>query len=164
MITNWLLDHPWATTAGLVTLLVAGPLVAAGLAGRPRAAWWLAALALVPVAVLTLSPGPGTVEDVRCTVQWALPTLTRVELLANVLLFVPPTLLATVASRCPWPVLLAGSGLSAAVEALQAVVPGIGRACDTTDWSSNTLGAAAGVGLAVLGLTLRRAVRAPSRH
>lgn len=160
VITNWLLDHPWATTAGPLVLLVAGPLLAAGLAGRPRVAGWLAAAWLVPLAALTLSPTGRVTGTVGCTVQWSLPSWGAVELVANVLLFVPPALLATVATRRPWAVLLAASGLSAGVEAVQAVATGLGRACDTTDWTSNTLGAAAGVALGVLGLWLARLSRA----
>lgn len=157
VITNWLLDHPWATTAGLVALLVLGPLLAAWAAGRPRVAGWLALASLVPVAALTLSPTGRGAGAVQCTVQWSLPSWGAVELLANVALFVPPALLATAATRRPWAVLLAGSALSLGIEAVQAVTTGLGRACDTTDWTSNTLGAAAGVLLGVLGLALHRA-------
>jgi hypothetical protein len=45
-------------------------------------------------------------------------------------------------------VLAAGAGLSAGIEAVQAAVPAIGRACDTNDWAMNTLGVAVGVLLA----------------
>jgi VanZ family protein len=91
--------------------------------------------------------------------QWALPTPGRVELLANVVLFAGPALLAGVASREPVVVLVVLSGLSGAVEALQALVPELGRSCDTTDWLSNTIGAGTGAGLAAAALLLARANR-----
>lgn len=85
-----------------------------------------------------------------------MPTPSRVELFGNVVLFVGPTLLAGVATRRPLLVLLAASGIAAAIEALQAAAPAIGRSCDTTDWLSNTIGAAIGAGLAALALLLAR--------
>lgn len=144
--------------AALGLLVVLGPFGGAWLARRTRLAWLLCACALVPVALLTLVPVDRELFA-RCTVQWALPTPGRVELLANVVLFVGPALLAGVASRRPLVVLVAFSGLSAALEALQALVPALGRSCDTTDWSSNTTGAAIGAGLAAAALILARARR-----
>ena len=144
--------------AGLLLLVVLGPFVGAWLARRDTLTWLLCAGALVPVALLTLVPVDRE-PFARCTVQWALPTPGRVELLANVVLFVGPALLAGVASRRPLVVLVALSGLSGAIEALQALVPGLGRSCDTTDWSSNTIGAAIGAGLAAAALLLARATR-----
>lgn len=54
-------------------------------------------------------------------------------------------------------VLVAASALSAVIEAVQALVPGIGRARDTNDWMMNTLGAALGVllGVGVLAVVRR---------
>ncbi len=155
VITNWLLDHPGATTAGLVALLVLGPPLAAWAAGRPRVAGWLAVASLVPVALLTLSPtGRGT-GAVQCTVQWSLPSWGAVELLANVALFVPPALLATAATPA-WTVLLAGSALSVAIEAVQAVATRPGRAA-TPPTGRRTRRHRGGGGLGVLGLWLHRA-------
>ena len=154
MLTDWLLDHPWASPAVLAALVVLGPLVGSWLVGRRRLAAGLAGAALLAVALLTLLPVDSGSGLVQCTVQWALPTLGRVELLANLLLFVPPALLATVASRRPLAVLVGGSLLSAVVEASQALVVGIGRACDTTDWLCNTLGVALGVLLGIAALAL----------
>jgi hypothetical protein len=156
VLTDWLLDHPWASPAVLAALVVLGPLVGSWLAGRRRLTAWLAGAALLPVALLTLLPVDSGTGLVRCTVQWALPTLGRVELLANLLLFVPPALLATVATRRPLVVLVGGSLLSAVVEASQALVVGIGRACDTTDWLCNTLGVGLGVLLGIAALALHR--------
>jgi len=41
-----------------------------------------------------------------------------------------------------------GSGASAGLEVLQALVPTIGRSCDTNDWLSNTIGAVIGAVIA----------------
>ncbi len=88
----------------------------------------------------------------RGTVQWGLPLAGRVDLTA-VVLFVGPALLAGVASQRPVVVLVALSELSGALEALQALVSGLGRSCETTDWLANTIGAGAGVGLAAAALS-----------
>ena len=147
----------------LALLIVLGPFAGAWLARRTELAWLLCAGALVPVALLTLVPVDRELVA-RCTLQWALPTPGRVELMANVVLFVGPALFAGVAARRPVVVLLALSGLSGAVEALQALVPALGRSCDTTDWSSNTIGAATGAGLAAAALSLARAHRGHGRR
>lgn len=101
---------------------------------------------MVPVALMTLVPADRRLVQF-CVVQWALPTPSRVELMANVVLFVPPALLLAVATRSPARALLVGSGVSAAIELAQALVPAIGRSCDTTDWTSNTIGVAIGAAL-----------------
>ena len=91
--------------------------------------------------------------------SWVLPTPARVELFANVVLFVPPVLLAALLLRRPLVALLGGVVASALVEAFQALVPALGRSCDTNDWLSNSIGALVGAGIAVvaLGLAARRA-------
>lgn len=155
VITNLLLTYPWFSPAVLGVLMVSGPIAGAWLVRRPNLAWLLAAGSLVPIAALTLVPVDREAFD-RCTVSWALPTPGRVQLMANVVLFVGPALLAGVALRRPVPVLFCLSGLSAGVEALQAVVTGLGRSCDTTDWLCNTIGAATGTGLAAAALALAR--------
>ena len=156
VLTNLLLERPWMSLTALGLLIVLGPFAGAWLVGRRDWAWLLFAGSLVPVALLTLVPVDRELYA-RCTVQWALPTPGRVELMANVALFVAPALLAGVASRRPLVVLVALSGFSATLEALQALVTGLGRSCDTTDWSSNTIGAATGAGLAAVALSLARA-------
>ncbi|WP_248579358.1 VanZ family protein [Nocardioides sp. InS609-2] len=157
MITDLLLEHPWASPTALAVLVVLGPVVGWWLVARPRLAWWLTGVALLPVALLTLVPVDRELYA-RCTVQWSLPTPGRVELMANVVLLVAPVLLAGVATRRPLLVLAAGSALSAGLEALQAVVPAIGRSCDTNDWWCNTIGAAVGAVLAGFALRLDRAM------
>lgn len=143
MITNYLLQHAWMSPAALALLVVVGPILGSWLVPRPKVAWWLLGASLVPVAITTLVPVERRLEQF-CVVQWALPTPSRVELMANVVLFVAPALLLAVAARRPVLALLAGVGVSAAIELVQALVPAIGRSCDTTDWTSNTLGAAIG--------------------
>ena len=151
MISTVLVAHPWLSPVALVALVVAGWLAGPWLADRPRRAAVLGALSLVPVALLTLAPVDRELFA-QCSVGWALPTPGRVELMANVVLFVPPVYLAAVALRRPALALLAGSAASTAIEAVQAFVPAIGRSCDTNDWLSNTIGAAAGAVLAVAAL------------
>lgn len=156
MITTTLVEHPWLAPALLVAVVAAGLLAGPWLVPRRRLTWWLTAASLLPVVALTLVPVDRELFA-RCSVQWSLPTPGRVELMANLALFVAPVLLAGVATRRPVLALLLGSGASVVVEALQAAVPAIGRSCDTNDWLSNTLGAALGAGLAWV--ALRRAQR-----
>ncbi|WNB86705.1 VanZ family protein [Cellulomonas sp. ATA003] len=153
MISTVLVEHPWATTAALVLLLVVGPVVGRSLVARPHAAWVLAGVSLLPVVALTVVPTAREVVG-GCAVQWALPTLGAVEVMANVVLFVPLVLLAAVASRRPVRAALVGSALSVGIEAVQAVAPVLGRSCDTTDWLANTLGAVLGGVLAWVALRL----------
>lgn len=153
MITDFLLDHRPLVPVALVVLLVfcvgvGYLLLRADRTGR-RIAAALAGLSAAGVVALTLVPASRRLDHVVCTVQFALPALGRVELLANTALFVPLVFFATLATRRPWPVLVAGSASSAVIEAIQALVPAIGRACDTNDWFMNTLGVIAGVLLAV---------------
>lgn len=155
VITTVLVEHPWLTTVGLVASMVLGPLVGSWLVGRPRPARWLAAASLVPVVVLTLAPTSRSL-DVGCVAEWTLPTLGAVELVANVVLFVPPVLLLGVATGRPLPVLLGASAASGLIELVQAVVPLLGRSCSTDDWLSNTLGAVLGAALAASALALSR--------
>ena len=90
MITNALLEHPWLSPVTLVLLVVLGPIVGSWLVPRPKWAWSLTGLSLLPVALLTSAPVD--VEIVlRCTVQWSLPTPGRVELMAWVALLLART-------------------------------------------------------------------------
>ncbi|MCA5894227.1 VanZ family protein [Isoptericola sp. NEAU-Y5] len=156
MISTLLVAHPWLTPAAFALLVLVGPRLGRWLAGRPRVAWALCGVSLLPVLALTLVPVDRELFE-RCAVQWAFPTFGRVEMFANVVLFVPPVLLAAVALRRPWAAFLAGSAASALVELVQALVPAIGRSCDTGDWLSNTTGAL--VGAALAWVALRLAVR-----
>ncbi len=161
MITNFLLDH--SALVPVVFIVIAAVCVGVGCLitrirrYRQRILWMLVMLSVLPVVGLTLVPAAGRAGDVGCVVQFAMPTLTRVELLANVALFFPPVFFATLATRRPLLMLAAGAGLSAAIEAVQAVVPALGRACDTNDWTMNTIGTILAVllGSATIALTNR---------
>ncbi|WP_340685586.1 VanZ family protein [Amycolatopsis coloradensis] len=144
MITNFLLDH--SALVPVAILLVALVCAVLGLlfADRRRILWALAGVSSLPVFALTLVPTVHTIDEILCTVQFSVPTLGAVELLANVALFLPPVCFAALASRRPVTMLAAGSVLSAVIETLQALVPAIGRACDTNDWLMNTIGAVLG--------------------
>lgn len=153
MITSFLVEHPWLSPTALALLFILGPLVARLVAHRPGAAWLLTGLASVPVVILTMLPTDRRAFE-RCEVAWTLPTVGRVELAANVVLFVAPALFAVVATRRAGLVFTAASAFAALIEAVQALVPAIGRSCSTNDWLSNTIGAAIGVLLAVIALRL----------
>ncbi len=85
--------------------------------------------------------------------------LTSIQGLLNVLLFVPAAGMLTLASGRPADGIAAGIGMSAAVEAIQALIPHLGRSCQLHDLIANTLGAFAGVGLAAGLQTLTRGRR-----
>lgn len=161
---NVLAQHPWLAPGALVILLVLGPPLGARLVHLPGLAWMMAALSTLPVLAVTLLPVQRELYA-RCTLQWSLPTPARVESLANVLLFVAPALLMGVASRRPVVTVAVGSGFSMLIEVVQAILPVLGRSCDTSDWLNNTIGAAVGGGLAGAALVLarRRARRGRSR-
>jgi hypothetical protein len=155
MIADVLIQYKWVATAALVLFVAVGPFVGMALVRHPRLAWVLTGLTLLPVAALTLVPVRRQLFEV-CSVQWSLPTVGRVELMANVVLFVLPVLFAGVASRKPLRMLLAASVLSVTIEVFQALVPAIGRSCDTNDWLNNTIGAAIGAVLAIVAVRLAK--------
>ncbi|MBB2903336.1 membrane-bound metal-dependent hydrolase YbcI (DUF457 family) [Kineococcus radiotolerans] len=158
MLSTFLITHRWITPVLLAGYVVTGPLLGAWLVRRSRLAWVLAGLSLLPLAALTLVPVARDLT-VTCAVQWSWPTPARVESFANLVLFVAPVALGGVATRRPVVAILAGAALSAAIEAFQAFVPALGRSCDTSDWSSNTLGAVVGGLLAWAALALARSSR-----
>jgi hypothetical protein len=169
MISTFLAEHATVVPAALllITLLCVGvgyAIVRNRRYGK-RGAWALAGLSVLVVFALTLSPssGPG-LEHVGCTVQLVVPTQLGVEGLANVALFFPPVFFAALATRRPLLMLVAGSGLSAAIEVLQALAPALGRACDTNDWMTNTIGSVGGGLLAggTIALARLRAARRTS--
>ena len=155
VITTFLVEHPWVTTVAFVALVVLGPVAGWWLVERPRLARVLGGLSLLPVAALTLVPASRDLA-VGCVAEWDVPTFGAVELMANVVLFVPPVLLLGVAIRRPWVVGFAASALSVVIEVAQALVTALGRSCSTNDWLSNTLGAVLGAAIAALALWARR--------
>jgi glycopeptide antibiotics resistance protein len=151
MITNFLLDHAALVPVSILLLALICAVIGWFARDRRRLLWTLTGIALVPVFALTLVPSSRSgVDGVTCTLQFSAPTLGSVELLANVALFLPPVFFAALATRRPLVVLAAGIGLSVVIEAVQALIPAIGRACDTNDWLMNTIGAVVGVALAYL--------------
>ncbi|GAA1564243.1 hypothetical protein GCM10009789_16860 [Kribbella sancticallisti] len=86
--------------------------------------------------------------------------LTSQQGLLNVLLFIPAAVLITLTSGRTADGITTGIGLSAAVEAMQAMVPHLARSCQLHDLIANSLGAFVGVGLAAgLLVALRTAIR-----
>ncbi|MGY2081737.1 VanZ family protein [Modestobacter sp. SYSU DS0657] len=170
MITDVLIDHAALVPVALLAVALGCVLIGFALLRSRRAGTrvlgTLLGLSLLPVVALTLVPaGASRADDVRCTVQFSLPTLGSVELLANLALFLPPAFVGTLLSRRPLLVLTVATVASALIEAVQAVVPVLGRACDTTDWTMNTAGAVCGVLLAVGTIALadrRRTDREPA--
>jgi uncharacterized membrane protein YccC len=162
VITTFLIEHPWLSPTALALLVILGPLVGRLVARRPGAAWLLTGLGMLPVVVLTMLPTDQRAFE-RCEVAWMLPTVGRVELAANVVLFVAPALFAAVATRRPAVAFVAASVLTALIETVQALVPALGRSCSTNDWLSNTIGAAIGVLLGVIALRLAGPIRHPER-
>lgn len=126
VISTYLVEHPWLTTVGLLRAVIGGPLLGYWLITRPRLATRLGLLSLLPVVALTLVP---TRRDlaVGCAAEWDFPTLGAVELMANVMLFVPPVLLLGIALRRPFVVLFGASATSALIEVVQAFVTALGR-------------------------------------
>jgi VanZ family protein len=166
MVTIFFLEHPaFVPMALLLIALICigiGFLILCSRRYGHRITWTFLALSSLLVFALTLGPSHNSrPDDVVCSIQLSVPTLTSVELLANVALFVPLAFFATLATRRPLSMLAAGAGLSAAIEVVQAVVPAIGRACDASDWMMNTVGTVVGVLLAcaTIALASRRAVK-----
>lgn len=150
MITNFLLEHSALVPVALLLVALACAAVGYLVLRSRRITWTLLVLSVLPVFALTLVPSfdDWAAYEV-CTVQFSVPSLGSVELLANVALFIPPVFFAVLLTRRPLLMLVAGSALSAVIEAVQALIPGIGRACDTNDWMMNTFGTVVGVLLAV---------------
>jgi VanZ family protein len=124
-----------------------------------RALTVLVAIGLLGVLALTLSPASGRAV-VFCTVQFSVP-FQGIDTLANVAMVLPLALFAALRLGRPLAVFAAVSALSALIELFQALVPILGRACDTGDWLMNTVGAALGVLLAILIITVE--TRLPER-
>ncbi|PRY65916.1 VanZ like protein [Glaciihabitans tibetensis] len=115
--------------------------------GKSRILSVLAAIGLLGIIALTVSPSDGG-DSGFCTVQFSVPSR-GIDTLANVAMMVPLSLFGALWLRRPLAVLAAVSGLSAGIELLQALLPALGRACDTDDWLMNTVGAVVGVLLAI---------------
>ncbi|WP_067398205.1 VanZ family protein, partial [Streptomyces sp. F-3] len=87
--------------------------------------------------------------------------------LMNITLFIPAAAAWTWITRRPVSVALALAGLSAGIETIQAITPGMGRACDSTDWITNIIGALIGTAAVALILWYRHRnahLIRPGRH
>lgn len=160
MISTVLVDHPWLTTTALIGLIVIGPLVGAWLVPHRRVTRALLGLSMVPVLLLTLVPTHRELS-IGCAVEWSVPRLGAVELMGNVVLFVPVVLLAGVLTRRPLLMFVAATGFSLLIEMVQAFATALGRSCSTNDWLSNTVGALLGAALAAAALWLAARNRTP---
>ncbi|MEU4092986.1 VanZ family protein [Streptomyces sp. NPDC026673] len=150
----------------LVALISAAVLggVASALRGRSDRPWAYAAWAATTTAALflTLWLRPVGTGVVGCTVSrdvWEPFGTTQGWM--NVALFVSIGFFGVRAARRPVPPLLLSVLLACGIESLQAVLPVIGRYCDTADLTTNVVGAAAGVALGVPSLRLTSARLAP---
>jgi glycopeptide antibiotics resistance protein len=165
MIAAFLIENPLLVP--VLVLLTASVCTGIGyllLKGRrQRTLWTLTALSVVPVVALTLVPTPTRrMDDIPlCTPDFAVPTLTSVEMVANVALLFPLVYFAALATRRPLLMLAAGVALSAGIETLQALVRSLGRACTGNDWAMNSAGAAGAALLA--GCTIALANRAAAK-
>ncbi|GLH95087.1 VanZ family protein [Phytohabitans aurantiacus] len=134
-----------------------------------------ALLGLAAIAALTLPPPPGegysrelaacgrALTDIGDFARALVATSDRGERVGNVLMFMPFTFFATLASRRPGPVALVGVLLPLAIEVTQSLLD-LGRDCAARDWANNAIGAVLGVALAVAVLRLSKARRSPLRH
>ena len=165
MITTFLLHH--ASVVPVAFWIVVAVSAALGWSlfhfAQRRALLILGGVGLLGALVLTMSPS-GSHAFAVCTVQFSMP-FEGIDTLANVAMLLPLTLFTALALRRPLPVLAAVSGFSALIEVVQAVVPVLGRSCDTNDWFMNTVGAVLGALLALgtiaLDARMRRSSRAP---
>lgn len=123
----------------------------------PRPGWvGLYAGAVLCAVVLTMSaPGYGG-GAAACSLSYGWEPFRSQEGELNVLLFVPVGAFGLLALRRVRVALPAGVLLSAAIEAVQALVPSMGRACDTADLQTNATGTLLGCLLAAAVLAVRR--------
>lgn len=157
MISTFLVEHASLVPLGFWLAAVVA-LVLAWVLHRARARRTLLVLtgiAVVAPLVLTMAPDGARGGGVTCAVQFSVP-FQGIEPLANIAMLLPLALFAGVATRHPLVVALGVSGLSALIEVVQALAPALGRACDTNDWSMNTVGAVIGAVGAALVLALDR--------
>ena len=147
MISTLLVEYAFFVPIGFLLLLIGCILLGSfllrdGSRGQ-RALTALALMSALPVLLLTLLPSGDPVETF-CAVGFAWPTLRGVETLANIALLLPAVFFLTLRFRRPIIIAVGASTLSAFIELVQALLPVIGRACDTTDWQMNTIGAIVG--------------------
>ncbi|MFJ3385118.1 MULTISPECIES: VanZ family protein [unclassified Curtobacterium] len=147
MITTFLVNHATAVRVLFWVVVVVFALIGFVVhrLGARRVLVALTAVSLVAALALalTMTPAGEGGNGVVCTVQFSVP-FRGIDTLANVALLFPVTLFAALLTGRPVAVLTAASGLSAAIELVQALLPALGRACDTNDWFMNSVGAVLG--------------------
>jgi hypothetical protein len=127
----------------------------------PRLAAFCLPAAFALVLAATLSPTPHRLAQIgECgTHLTTTGGLTSLQGLLNVLLFVPAAGLLALASGRLGDGIAAGIGMSAGVEAIQALIPQLGRSCQLHDLIANSIGVFCGVGIALGLQTLVRGRR-----
>ncbi|GLW67902.1 hypothetical protein Kpho02_02010 [Kitasatospora phosalacinea] len=126
--------------------------------GRPQLFTVLFGVALAAELTATCYPtGGGSSTHPVCAVSSDLAFVFGTEQgRMNVLMFVPLGLFAVLASGRPLAAAVGAVGLSALTETGQGLLPGVGRACDSSDFAANAAGGLAGV---LLGCAVRLALR-----
>jgi len=147
VISTFLADNWWLVDAAIPAVIIVGLLFGVLLTPRPRVTRVLLVLSVILVLAValypeTIAPASGCYFSLE---YWGLDK-------PNVILFIPPVLLAGLLFRRPWLAIVAGSLLSVLIEVVQLLIPAIGRSCDLSDWISNTIGAVIGGVLAFLAL------------
>ncbi|MEU8223339.1 VanZ family protein [Kribbella sp. NPDC048915] len=153
LLDTWLVLTGMALPVALSSFRRPGDLV-------PRLAAFCLPAAGALVIAATLSPTAHRLGQIgQCgTHLTTTGGLTSIQGLLNVALFVPAAGMVTLAGARPGDGIAAGVGMSAAVEAVQALVPQLGRSCQVHDLIANSVGAVCGVGLAVGVQSLTRRV------
>lgn len=149
-----------------LAVLCVGALAAGALAWRlsvrlraPHGMWW-AAITATLVGVLGVTSFGGTDRPTaECVVnhQFAEPFHTT-QGLWNLGMFLPVGFFALLALRRPLPALVGVTALPCVIELAQALVPGIGRSCDSSDAEMNVIGGVLGLLAAGIFLATRRAL------
>ena len=163
VISTLLAENPTLVRVLFVVAMAASTVLGALLHRSDRSGLlaFLAIVGLLGALALTLWPSGGR-AGIFCTVQFSIP-FQGIDTLANLALMLPLTLFTALRLGRPLPVFVAVSGFSALVELFQALVPALGRACDTNDWFMNTIGAALGgfIAIAIIAGEARRLEQHP---
>ena len=151
MISTFLVEHAPLVGLGFwITVVVVTAITWALHRRRLRGVLLgLSGVALVGLLALTFVPDGSRPGGLSCTIQFSVP-FQGIETLANIALTLPLALLLGVAVNRPLTVLLGVGSLSAVIEVVQALLPGIGRRCDTNDWLMNAVGALLGAVIACI--------------
>jgi hypothetical protein len=169
-VRGWAFDflsQPWPAIT-FVLLAVLAAVAHRPLAERTGWARWPSLgllLSLALVLTLTLPPAPdmpigvpgvadvdrciGSLSDAGQLWHALISTTERGERVGNILMFVPATFFAVLATRRPALVAAGGVLFSGAIELAQSVMH-LGRECVGYDWANNAIGAVLGVLLGVL--------------